>query len=464
MRKIVKDISYSVLTNGTITTINVIAMLILPKILNVENYGYYQFFTFLCSYVGVLNFGWADGFYLRYCGTSYDQYDRKLLNGQIKIYLLFQIFWALIVSVCANEQELSDKRTIYFVVAIIIIIANISTLLSYILQASNRIKEYSLSSISGNVVKLVLFLAFIFIGKRKYLFYIFAYLAGNMVTLTVQLIFCRDIIFNIQIGKSKFVPQQIKETKANIIVGSKIAIAVIANTLIVGIARYFVELKWSIEAFAKISLTLAVSNLLMTFINAVSLVLLPRLRQIKEETALKLYKKLDVGIVIILSGSMLLYYPSYLIISCWLPQYKESLSYMAILFPISIFEGKNSLLLSTYLKLFRKERRIMQINIVTMVLSLLFSAVSVFILESINLTILVILFVIIFRCVVLELFISKELSIKVSDTVFAEISISICFVYASWVIGGLSGVAIYFAYFLFILVLKKAEIRAMFIK
>src|SRR5690606_17481692 len=97
------------------------------------------------------------------------------------------------------------------------------------------------------------------------------------------------------------------------------------------------------------------------------------------------------SLMVILFGVLFLYFPVYKLLAIWLPQYKDSLTYMAILFPMCLFEGKMSLLVATYLKVLRKEKTLLKINIITLVVSILLTFVSIYLLRNLNLAVLSIL-------------------------------------------------------------------------
>ena len=44
---------------------SVVSILVLPKLLSLESFGYYQLFIFFANYVELLHFGLSDGIYLR---------------------------------------------------------------------------------------------------------------------------------------------------------------------------------------------------------------------------------------------------------------------------------------------------------------------------------------------------------------------------------------------------------------
>ena len=148
----------------------------------------------------------------------------------------------------------------------------------------------------------------------------------------------------------------------NIEIGIKLMIANIASNLLLGIVRWAIQDHWTVETFGKVSLSITASNLLLTFIGAVSIVIYPMLKNISHEQYAEIYSKMRNMLMIPVLGLLIVYYPAKEILSWWLPQYAESLRYMALLFPMCVFESKMAMLVTTYLKVLRQERNIMLIN------------------------------------------------------------------------------------------------------
>lgn len=106
----------------------------------------------------------------------------------------------------------------------------------------------------------------------------------------------------------------------------------------------------------------------MVFINSVGIVMFPILRRISTEKLELLYGSIRNVLMVPLLFLLIFYYPMKIILS-WLPQYAESLEYMALLFPMIIFESKTALLINTYLKTLRQEKKMLFINILTVAMS-----------------------------------------------------------------------------------------------
>jgi len=86
---ILKNFSYSLASNLISLIISALIVLVIPRIIGVEDYGYWQLYLFYSSYITFLTLGWNDGIYLRYGGEKYDNLDKKLFfHNFIPCYLV----------------------------------------------------------------------------------------------------------------------------------------------------------------------------------------------------------------------------------------------------------------------------------------------------------------------------------------------------------------------------------------
>nr|WP_051932647.1 oligosaccharide flippase family protein [Carnobacterium inhibens] len=454
-----KNFSYTIISNLISLIISTLVVLIIPKILGIEEYGYWQLYIFYSSYVGFLHLGWSDGIYLRYGGENYNALDKKTFSSQFYLMICFQLLIAMIISIASVMMITnSDKVFIFNMVALNLFIVNVLSILLLTLQATNRIKYYAHINILSRVSYIMLILMFLFLGIREYKIMIFADLIGKIISLIYAIYICKDIVFH----KLNSFVVGITEAIENISVGIKLMFANIASMLIIGVVRFGIEYSWDVATFGKISLTLSVSNLLMIFINAIGIVIFPILRKLNQESLPELYSVIKDLLMTILFGILLLYFPIKVMLSNWLPNYADSLTYMALLFPISIYEGKMGLLINTYLKTLRKEKYMMLINIIILLISIVATLFTTIIFKNLNAAILTILVVISIRSIVAELYLSKILGVKVTKDIFYEIILTILFVLIGWQLPAMAGFLIYLIAISFYLLLKKNDILLSF--
>ena len=204
----------------------------------------------------------------------------------------------------------------------------------------------------------------------------------------------------------------------------------------------------------KISLTLSISNLLLIFINAIGIAIFPMLRRTDEKKLASIYEVIRNILMILLFAMLIIYYPLKVILSNWLPQYNEGLIYMAVLFPICIYEGKMSLLINTYFKSLRQEKTILFINIISLCISVICSIITINIFKNINLVVISIVFLLGFRCILAECILAKKIKVKVVK--------DIVFIVTAWNVKLIISTVIYFIAYLIYVVSKKNKIIDIF--
>jgi hypothetical protein len=168
------------------------------------------------------------------------------------------------------------------------------------------------------------------------------------------------------------------------------------------------------------------------------------------------------GLMIPLLGMLVFYYPAKIVLSAWLPQYADSLIYMALLFPMCVFESKMSMLIETYMKTLRKEKWLLLVNVVTVSLSVIITLITTYWLHNLDLAVASIVFLLAFRCVFAELLLSTVLDVDVKTDIALELALTIIFIGASWFIGGITGLLIYAVAYIAYLVAKRKDVSMIF--
>lgn len=453
----IKNMSYTISTNLVSLIVSTLVVLIVPKLIGVEEYGYWQLYIFYSSYVGFLHFGWNDGIYLRYGGYEYDKLDEKLFFSQFVSLFASQVIIGILICGFTSLYVIDTNRDfIIKMVAIAMIFSNSRIMLLYILQATNRIKEYARITMFDRIAYILLIILFLVLGLRDYKLMIIADLIGKFASLAYSMILCKEIVFN----KISYFYCTVKETITNISVGIKLMFANIASMLIIGIVRFGIERTWDVAIFGKVSLTLSISNMMMIFINAVGIIMFPILRRTDQEKLPSIYSIMRDFLMVLSLGALVLYYPLKTVITAWLPQYAESLLYMALLFPMFVYEGKMSLLINTYLKTLRREKVMLQINIMTMLSSLVLTYIATQILRNLDITIVNIVIILAFRCVLAEIYLSRELKLNVKKDIILELSLTIIFMLSGWFVNSWLTILIYgVAYIIYLAIKKKGIIK-----
>lgn len=456
MNSVYKNLFYTIASNIVSFACSVLITLIIPKRLGIDDYGYFQLYLFYTTYIGFLHLGWADGVLLRYGGAYYEKLDKSKINAQFLMYSAVEIAIGCLVMLFgllgANGQ---GRMAVIIFTGISIVFTLPRTFLQYILQATNRIKEYAFLTVVEKIIYVLFTIVVLMIGTNSFIPILVADVLGKAISLLYALIKCFDLIKTQPEG----IKEALNETKLNITVGIKLMFANIASLLIIGLVRLAIEREWDVATFGKVSLTISVSNMLMVFIHAIASVLFPMLRRAREEKLSEIYTLMRACVMTALLGMLIFYYPIKEILSLWLPHYADSLEYMALLFPMCIYESKMSMLIETYMKTIRLEKKLLLVNVITMVLSVVLTVITVYKLHNLDMTIAMIVVILAFRCILAEIMLSKKMQIYVKFDIIQEVLLTFGFVISNWTIGGMTGMCIYSVLYVIYLVIHAKDLK-----
>lgn len=448
LKKSFKNVLYSFSAQAIALILSTTRVLLIPKAIGIEEYSYWQLYLFWIGYVGFFHFGFNDGILLKYGGEKYNDLDKELFRSQFITLFVSQFLIAIAIIVFFELHSTEEERLfISYTVALTLIINNLSGFFWCILQSTNRFREYTRAITIDKFLFLLCVILLLVLNVKNFKIYIITYLFTIFFSLAYTIYTCKDLV----VGKLSTFSISLKEAYSNISVGIKLMIANIASMLILGSGRFIIDRIWGITTFGKISFSLSITSMVLLFINAISIVLFPTLRQIPRERLSDTYVILRTVLMTLLTGILIFYIPIQYLLNLWLPQYSESLEYLAILFPLCIFEGKMQMLISTYLKVARKESMLLMINLLSVIISVLLCVFSALIFRSITLVVISMVIGTAIRCLIAELYLLKFLNLSFIGNFIDEIILGGIFIVSTWYLDGLLGLAIYlFAYIVLI--------------
>lgn len=452
----IKNFSFTLSSNLITLMVSTLVTLIVPRLIGVEDYGYWQLYMFYSTYVGFFHFGWNDGIYLRYGGETYNSLNKDKFFSQFVQLLVMQIFLALILIVFASSfADGPDRAFIFQMLAFDMIILNVRHMFLFTLQATNLIKKYAVIMVTDRLLFIGIVLLLLLLGSRDYHLMIAADILSKLISLLCGMYYCRDFVFR-KVSNFKL---DLKESWSNINVGIKLLLANLASKLTIGIVRFGIERQWDVETFGRVSLTLSISHFMMVFITGIGVVVYPILRRTSRDKLPMIYDLMRNFLMIIALSLLIFYYPARVILSAWLPDYAESLLYMAFLFPMVIYEGRITLLINTYLKTLRHEKAMLRLNAVTVLFSAIFTIFTTVVWNNLNLAVLTILLGQMVRATIAELFLAKKLSIQLNKDLILEIVLTFIFVLSGWHIDSWWTMLIYAASYMVYLVIKHKDVK-----
>jgi O-antigen/teichoic acid export membrane protein len=436
----IKNFSYAFSSNMISFLINAFILLTIPKVIGVTEYGYFQYYTLLTTYLFVLHFGWIDGIYLRYGGLTYNELDSHIFSQQFWGFFIFCFAQITLYLTLLNNISLEyNKYFIFLYVILSIIFVLPKTFISIVLQATNRMKEYSVLLIIERIFYAIILVVMLICGVTSFKILLLADLAGKLFSLIYGIKCCYNIVFTYPIYRNN----SFVVIKDNISAGIFLVLSNLCSMFTTGIMQFFIENRWNIETFSKISLTFNISRMIMLIINSISVVMFPLIKNVRQEELENLYVRIRKATMIILMSILIFYYPLRSILTIWLPQFSDSFRYVALLLPMCIFESKSVMLVNTYLKVLRKENVLFTVNLIIVIMSVLFSFIMVYIISSLELAILSITILLMIKSIFLEYFITKFMPVKITKEIIIEFLIVSIFMICSWFISPWASFMIY---------------------
>ncbi|MBM6776926.1 oligosaccharide flippase family protein [Collinsella tanakaei] len=370
-----KNVSYAFVAQVISLFASLVTSLVVPKVLDSEQFGFWQLFIFYSSYVGFFHFGLNDGVYLIKGGKTRDEIEHDEIKAQFFCGLVLETLIALVISLFAIA--FCDEGNRVFVLcatAVYLVLKNSSDYFGYVFQATNETRLYSVFSIIDRICFLALLLVLICFNSPAFQPYVISYLFARTIGMIYSLIKAREYLNAPAIGVQKAIILAIDSIK----VGIKLLLANLTSMLILGFGRFLVDEVWGIVTFGQLSLALSLVNFVLVFATQFAMVLFPALRQLKRRERLFVFTSIKDFLYIATPMLYLLYFPVFLLVRWWLPSYSDMAAYLGLLLPICVFDVKMNLLGATFLKVLRREGLLLVCNAICLALSMCLSIIGVY--------------------------------------------------------------------------------------
>lgn len=424
-RSLLGNFSVALVAQATGLLLGFVTSLVIPKVLNITEYGYWQLFIFYAGYVGLFHFGLNDGVYLIHGGKTRNTIDKKSISSQFWFCVTIETIIAGAISLIAITSTFESERIFILVATAIYLFFNNTTLfLGYLFQAMNETKLFSYSVAINNLILLPIFAILAVLNIHDFRVYISFYIGAKILSFLFCVIKGRELI----LSKKYSFSGTLKKAFESISVGSKLLVANLASMLLIGALQFFIDFHWGVEAFGKLSFALSLVALFQTFAAQASMVLFPSLRQTHAGEVTSFFSIASLILGFLLPVVFALYFPISIALNLWLPQYEESFKLFGLLLPICLFESRMDLIGATYLKVLRKEGRLLKINGISSVINAGCVIISIFIFESITLAIISVDIIIACRSLFTEHYIRKIIKAPVDHMAFFTTLFSALFI------------------------------------
>ena len=436
------NVARAVSANLFSLVVSTILVLVIPRLVGVADYGYWQLYVFYLSWVGVLHLGWVDGVYLKIAGQHYGALEFRRLTSQF--WSLFSWMALLAAGMVALGLSGAVDADLSFVLVMLgpgIVLVCMNSFLNFVLQATNRIAQYARITIIERSVFASLVAVFMWVGVRQFHYLLLAELVARLSSFVYLSIQCREIVFR----RPKVSRNDVAEIADNVRVGVKLLVSNLASLGVIGVARFMLQLQWGVVVFGKLSLALGVSSLVMVFVSALGIVAFPLLKRASSASLPSAFVSIRVAITYVVLAAMLIYFPLRVFLVAWLPNYRDGLRYLALLFPISLYDGKMTLLVASFWKAMRRESLMALVNLGAVAFAAVWSIVASVALHNLDLSIVGILVTVAVRSLVGEALVGHDLGVPTIGRSVVWVALTIAFMMLGWFDPSWSAAGIYAA-------------------
>lgn len=463
-KRFAKNVVYSLVAQIVSLAVSFVVTLIVPRYIGEYAYSYWQSYVLYVGYVGVLHFGLLDGLVLRYSKYDYDELDKPRLRSQFITLMAFMSALSLIGCAVSLFALGGQNKLIFLFVAIGIMIKNVDTYNSYMLQITNRINRYVIVTIVNRLTYGVI-IASLLVARSlgsaeagEFYWYCLADILAVCVSIIISHFFNKGLHF----GKSIGLKATLAEVKLNVSAGIVLMIANWSATLLIGSSKMIAQWRWGDLVFGEVAFAFSVSNVFLVFITAISVVLFPSLKRLDESKLPSLYKSIRRALSPLLFAMLALYFVGCAVVERWLPNYSSSLLYLGIFLPMVVFSSKVSLLTNNYLKVYRKEKTMMIINLCSIALGVGMFSLCAYAFNSLIALMACVVVAVMFNSIASEICVMRTIGIKIIADFIIEALMTVAFILSATLLHRWIGFAVYMGALVAYFVIYRKQIASGF--
>ncbi|WP_209548468.1 MULTISPECIES: oligosaccharide flippase family protein [unclassified Exiguobacterium] len=377
------DILYLIFSQAIGVVLGILKSIVLPMILSVSEFGYWQIYLLYVGYLGVLSLGFNDGLLLKYGKYDQKKLKNKNLGSIILLFLSLQIL--IFITLVSFIYFLDDgaKKNLFFLISFNIPLVGLNGVFLALFQSTNQIKKYSYFSIIDKILMIITILGMLTLDYTNVLSIIIIDIITRFIS--VILMFWEFKIFFYKPFKV-FSRNNFLELFDNVKAGFYVLMSNLIAMLLIGYSLFLIERSMKLTSYSVYSLGISTTNILLLFIVAASVFIFPRLSRLSlEELDYKVSSIKNLSIYLS-TFIIIIYFIIHQIILIFLDQYILLLDFLPFIFLSVVVQFEYNVVLIPYCKVIRKEKMIFLVNSIMLVFNVFITTISVIYFKSLLLT------------------------------------------------------------------------------
>ncbi|MBT9148095.1 MAG: hypothetical protein DDT32_01865 [Syntrophomonadaceae bacterium] len=352
LRRFGSDVAVYATGQGLLLLFGFIQLLIIPRYLSVEDYGYLQLFMLYASYVGILHLGLINGIHVRWAGKELAQVGSEIKTA-FRFLLIEQLVVIIPLALLLYFLLQPPFQWIGLVILIYALITNLAAFFMWTCMAIRKFKLLTAVNVGTGLASLILIILLFASGFLNYQYVILASLTAFLLALFGLAFWFRQYLW----GEMPSLSSLWAYGKENINIGIFVLLGNFVVVLFLTIDRLMVSSFFAIEQFAIYAFALTVAMIAYTFVGVVSQVFFPNLSAMTTELRTRAYQLGKPAIILAWAATLTLYFPLTRLIEFYLPHYVASLPIMQILLCTVGFGSLIQILHVSFYMAYRKQRQ-----------------------------------------------------------------------------------------------------------
>lgn len=373
-----------IVSNFALLSSSILVGLILPKILGVEQYGYYKLFMLYNVYGALLHFGFVDGILLYFGGKDYTKINKVKFRSITRFFIYFELIVSTILVICSLFISNDIYRFAFVAVGIYSFILNTFTYFQYFTQAIMNFDFLSKVNIFQALSTSIIILTLLFLIKLKwindvnYKQYIYCFIVTYLIILIIYIFKYHALIFGEVVSLVR-----VKELIIFLFkIGFPVTISYQISNLILNLDNQYISIFFSDRTFGEYSFAYSLISLTTTVITAISTVIFPYLNKENKTNALKNYSSNVSYILGLIYFLIIVYFPVQIFVRVILPEYVASLGFFRILLPGVGITSCISLIIFNYFKITNNSIKYFILGIAVLVFAIVFNYLAYIIFKN----------------------------------------------------------------------------------
>lgn len=416
-----------------------IKALLIPVLVGLSDYGYWQIYAFYTVYIGAFSLGYGDGLYLKYGGQELSNLPLQLVRTANAFYVVMLAISGALLAVFASEDSDPNRQYIFFAVAANVVVQGITANISLTLQATNQLKGYAFLN-SADKIFFALALMAVFLERfQTFEYLILADICAKIIVMTILLHRYRCLF----IGTISGFRLGAKEFANSVGSGIHLLLANLTGMLVLGSGRIIVEYLDTLDKYAHYAFAVSLANVVLMSVTALSIVLYPTLKRQQKDNFIVYFEKTVDAYVVFSLVMLSAYFPALVFIDVVAAQYKPVIEFLNAIFVITVLQGKMQLVNNTYYKAMRLERPMLVANVSSLLVATLLSAVGFVLTKSMLAIAYSALLTMLVRVYSSEIYLRRKMGQPFNGRFLAEILVLLLFLLVSESLSGALAAAVW---------------------